>query len=56
MTYGTAIKNNKVTEATFELSAEEHERFLKGEAINKVTGYSKGVFRITLQMKKIADA
>jgi hypothetical protein len=56
MTYGTVVKNNRVTRATFELSAEEHELFLKGKAINKVTGCSKGVFRITLQMKKIADA
>jgi len=52
MTYGTIISNDKITKAVFELTPEEHEKFLNGEVIKKITGCNKGEFVITLQMER----
>lgn len=49
MTYGSNDKG----EATIKLTAEEHDRFKKGESVSAVTGCAKGEYKIVLYMRRL---
>jgi hypothetical protein len=46
MTYGSKQDGG----ATLTLTKEEHERFLKRQPVRKVSGYSEGMFTITVKI------